>query len=145
MNKNRAAFTMIELVFVIVILGVLAAVAVPKLTAQRDDAKFSAAVEDMVCIVNDFSNYYISKGTYKGSSLSDITNVNLTTVTDNLNASGSGEFHFKPLNKDCIKVTVTNGAITLSSATDTTSSICTNLQALPSVKAYNFSGSGVTY
>lgn len=32
------AFTMIELVFVIVILGVLAAVAIPKLAANRDDA-----------------------------------------------------------------------------------------------------------
>lgn len=32
------AFTMIELIFVIVILGILAAVAIPKLAASRDDA-----------------------------------------------------------------------------------------------------------
>lgn len=32
------AFTMIELIFVIVILGVLAAVAIPRLAASRDDA-----------------------------------------------------------------------------------------------------------
>jgi len=32
------AFTMIELIFVIVVLGVLAAVAIPKLAASRDDA-----------------------------------------------------------------------------------------------------------
>jgi len=32
------AFTMVELVFVIVVLGILAAVAIPKLAASRDDA-----------------------------------------------------------------------------------------------------------
>lgn len=141
----KSAFTMIELVFVIVILGILAAVAIPKLLASRDDAKFSVVAESMVRIVSDFSNYYNAKGTYKGSSLSDITGVELTTVTDNLVLSGSGEFHFEPLNKDCIKVDITDGTITLSNGSDTTSSICTRLQALSSKKSYILSGQGVTY
>lgn len=38
MNQNKSAFTMIEMVFVIVILGILAAVAIPKLAITRDDA-----------------------------------------------------------------------------------------------------------
>ncbi len=37
-QKNRAAFTMIELVFVIVVIGILSAIAVPKFAATRDDA-----------------------------------------------------------------------------------------------------------
>ena len=38
LHTKKNAFTMIELVFVIVVLGILAAVAVPKFAATRDDA-----------------------------------------------------------------------------------------------------------
>ena len=40
---NQKAFTMIELVFVIVIIGILAGIALPRLAATRDDAFISKA------------------------------------------------------------------------------------------------------
>ena len=44
MNKEgRNAFTMIELVFVIVVIGILSAIAIPKFAATRDDAIVSKA------------------------------------------------------------------------------------------------------
>ena len=39
--KSKKAFTMIELVFVIVIIGILATVAIPRLAATRDDAEIT--------------------------------------------------------------------------------------------------------
>ena len=43
MKDSKRAFTMIELVFVIVIIGILAAVAIPRLSATRDDAEIAKA------------------------------------------------------------------------------------------------------
>jgi general secretion pathway protein G len=41
--KTRKAFTMIELVFVIVVIGILSAIAIPKFAATRDDATITKA------------------------------------------------------------------------------------------------------
>lgn len=43
-KNNKSAFTMVELIFVIVIIGVLASIAIPKLSGVTDGAKKSAEI-----------------------------------------------------------------------------------------------------
>jgi general secretion pathway protein G len=61
-QMSRTAFTMIELVFVIVILGILAAVAMPKLAATRDDAKVSALAYSVGTGIQEVAAFATSKG-----------------------------------------------------------------------------------
>ena len=42
--SSKKAFTMVELVFVIVVIGILSAIAIPKLAATRDDAEITKAI-----------------------------------------------------------------------------------------------------
>ena len=54
----RAGWTMIELIFILIVIGILAALAIPKLAATRDDAKLSADVSNMnICLRSTAANY----------------------------------------------------------------------------------------
>ena len=57
-SYSKKAFTMIELVFVIVILGILAVLAIPKLAATRDDTYKSVICANIATCVTDMAAIY---------------------------------------------------------------------------------------
>ena len=80
----KKGFTMIELIFVIVILGVLASVAIPRLAATRDDAEVAKAATNLTTAVSDITAYYTAKGKFSNGESSDFTK-----MTNALTKSGA--------------------------------------------------------
>ena len=106
--NNKKAFTMIELIFIIVIIGILAAVAVPRLVATRTDAKISKTVANLKILLEDSRKYYIANG---ADTVANPTTawgvVNWNLITDALPEARS-------------KAILSNAVITLDGERDTT-------------------------
>jgi len=88
---KRSGFTMIELIFVIVILGILAAVAIPKLAATRDDAKIATKVQEATQFIQEASSYYTSHGQF--GKLSDMSNVKMMTTENGSTDASAQDFN----------------------------------------------------
>lgn len=58
----KKAFTMIEVIFVIVILGILVTVALPKFAATRQDAKVSLIAQNVATAAAEIASYAATKG-----------------------------------------------------------------------------------
>ena len=65
----RRGFTMIEMIFVIVIVGILASVALPRLSATRDDAIDARDCKNLATCVTDLMADYTARGVANPSSL----------------------------------------------------------------------------
>ena len=105
----KKGFTMIELIFVIVILGILASVAIPRLAATRTDAEIATAVANLRTLLSDAASYYAVKGEFTegadGVKWSEITNVPLENA-DTQAVNGKG--YLIVGGEKCIEVTVIN-------------------------------------
>ena len=101
----KKGFTMIELIFVIVILGILASVAIPRLAGTRTDAEIATTVANLRILLSDLNSYYVVKGEFpqgsNGVKWSEITNVYLEQAVN-----GNGYLMVGGVR--CIEVSVSN-------------------------------------
>ena len=119
----KKGFTMIELIFVIVILGVLASVAIPRLAATRDDAEVAKAATNLTTAVSDITAYYTAKGSFEANAQQDFTKItNALTKDGKLKVKGT---------KECVVVTLPTTAITGNANAGKSSTVKLNLKFQP--------------
>ena len=63
---NKKAFTLIELLIVVLIIGILAAIAVPQYEKSVEKAKFSKYIEWSRRLFHAEREYYLANGQYSG-------------------------------------------------------------------------------
>lgn len=64
MRHRQAGFSLIEIMVVVVILGILAALVVPKIVDRPDDARIIKAKQDVLAIQNALELYKLDNGFY---------------------------------------------------------------------------------
>lgn len=93
---QRLAFTMVELIFVIVIIGILASMAIPKLGGVTDNAKKSAEIATIsalsTAIESANGEWSINEGSFSWGIGQDENNLNSHGYPNTLSRNGGGVF-----------------------------------------------------
>ncbi len=66
MQRTRKGFTLIELLIVVVIIGILAAIAIPKFAETKRKAYVTAMKSDLKNLVSSAEAFYSDNNTYTG-------------------------------------------------------------------------------
>ncbi|MBV5321691.1 MAG: prepilin-type N-terminal cleavage/methylation domain-containing protein [Sulfuricurvum sp.] len=151
---KRSGFTMIELIFVIVILGILAAVAIPKLAATRDDAKISKGATEVSTFIQDLGSQYTAQGEWNTTAMDKMTNVK-TSLAANATYTYGTVAYIVVDNVNCFDFNASSdGNITLTpNTTGATNTVCAGVQqaaatnniAITGGKTHIFGGKKITY
>jgi len=87
--RNTKGFTLIELLIVVVIIGILAAIAIPKFSATREKAFYSAMKSDLKNLASQQEIYYADHYVYSAD-LANLGFVNSQGVTVNTTVVANG-------------------------------------------------------
>ncbi len=90
--RDRKGFTLIELLIVVVIIGILAAIAIPKFSATREKAYFAAMKSDLKNLASQqeiyYSDYYGYTDAVDSNHLGFVHTDNVTVAIANTSPTG---------------------------------------------------------
>ena len=88
MVRNKKGFTLIELLIVVVIIGILAAIAIPKFAGTKSKAYVAAMKSDLKNLVTAQESYFSDFSTY--GTVGDLTGANVWAPTTGVVAVVAG-------------------------------------------------------
>ena len=97
--EKDKGFTLIELLVVMIIIGILAAIAIPVFLNQRKRAVDSSIKSDLRSIANQMETYYTDNQVYTTPTQA-ATGGDVTVGTDKVKTSGTNLYTFKLLKSD---------------------------------------------
>jgi len=113
-NRNKTAFTLVEILIVVIILGILAAIVIPQFTSAAEDSKLSNLTSNLQAIRAQLELYKMHHNeTYPTNINTQLTSKTKTDGTVDASGAYGPYLHLFPANpfiEDAAEAVKTSGA-----------------------------------
>ncbi len=123
----KKGFSLLELIFAIVVIGIISSFAIPKYMDTRDSAQASTIQRDIVTASTSIQSYYLVNREI--SSISDALTLNANNWT--IDSANAKKMTFEDADTACVTLEITNdNKISIVISDDNKGGVCTALKAL---------------